>query len=108
MSVVTPTYNRRRFIPSLIACFKHQTYPMDRMEWIILDDGEDSVEDLFQKAAKDIPNLRYIRREPKLLIGAKRNILNKEAKGEIIVSMDDDDYYCPERVAHAVHKLQAH
>ncbi len=87
VSVITPTYNRRRFLPSLIECYKSQTYPKDRMEWIILDDGEDCVEDIFKEAAKKIPNLRYIRREPKLLIGAKRNILNKEAKGEIIVAM---------------------
>jgi len=75
------------------------------MEWIILDDGDDCVEDVFAQAAKTIPNLRYIRREPKLLIGAKRNILNKEAKGDIIVAMDDDDYYCPERVSHVVFRF---
>ena len=71
------------------------------MEWIILDDGEDCVKDVFD-AITDIPNLRYIRREPKILIGAKRNILNEEAKGDIIVSMDDDDFYPPERVSHVV------
>ena len=107
VSVLTPTYNRRKFIPSLLACYEHQTYPKDRMEWIILDDGEDCVEDLFQEAKKKIPNFRYIRRDPKMLIGAKRNLLISESKGELLVWMDDDDYYCPERVAHAVHKLQA-
>ena len=107
VSVVTPTYNRRRFIPALIEIYKAQTYPKDRMEWLILDDGEDPVEDLFEAAAKTIPNIRYMRRPPKLLIGKKRNILNQEAKGEIIVAMDDDDYYVPERVAHAVTKLMA-
>lgn len=107
VSVITPTYNRRKFLPSLIKCYKSQTYPADRMEWIILDDGDDCVQDVFLEAAKTIPNLRYIRREPKLLIGAKRNILNKEAKGDIIVAMDDDDYYCPERVAHVVFRFAA-
>ena len=107
VSVVTPTYNRRKFIPFLIEMYKSQTYPKDRMEWIILDDGDDSVEDLFLEASKTIPNLRYIRRPPKLLIGKKRNILNQEAKGDILVAMDDDDYYVPERVAHAVNKLMA-
>ena len=72
------------------------------MEWIILDDGEDCVKDVFDEAAKSIPNLRYIRQPKKLLIGAKRNILNREAKGEIIVAMDDDDYYFPERVSNVV------
>jgi glycosyltransferase involved in cell wall biosynthesis len=70
------------------------------MEWIILDDGQDKVGDLF--AAQNIPNLRYIPLDEKLTIGAKRNRLNKESKGEIIIAMDDDDYYPPERVNHVV------
>ena len=100
VSVITPTYNRRRFIPSLIACYKHQDYPAHRMEWIILDDGSDPIEDLV-KGLK-IPNLRYIYEPEKLTIGAKRNRLNKESVGEIIVAMDDDDYYPPQRVSAAV------
>ena len=100
ISVVTPTYNRRKFLPSLIQCYNSQTYPKDRMEWIILDDGEDCVKDVFDSI--QIPNLRYIRDESKRLIGAKRNILNKEAKGDIIVAMDDDDYYSPDRVSQIV------
>jgi glycosyltransferase involved in cell wall biosynthesis len=109
VSVITPTYNRRRFIPSLIACYMHQTYPKERMEWIVLDDGADSVEDLFTAAAaaKKIPNLRYIRSPEKQVIGAKRNRLNEEARGEIIVAMDDDDYYPPERVAAVVKAFRA-
>jgi glycosyltransferase involved in cell wall biosynthesis len=102
VSVVTPTYNRRRFIPHLIACFKHQIYPKDRMEWIVLDDGSDPVGDLF----KDVP-VRYIREETKQTIGAKRNRLNREAKGSIIVAMDDDDYYPPERVSAVVHAFKS-
>ena len=72
------------------------------MEWIVLDDGEDCVKEVFDEAAKSIPNLRYIRHPKKLLIGAKRNILNREAKGDIIVAMDDDDFYFPERVSTVV------
>ncbi len=105
VSVITPTYNRRRFLPAAIECFKQQTYPQNRMEWIILDDGTDCVEDVFAAAA--LPNVRYIRHEQKLNIGAKRNILNKESKGDIIVAMDDDDYYPPERVAHCVQRLRS-
>jgi len=59
VSVITPTYNRRRFIPHLIKCYKEQSYKKDRMEWIILDDGQDKVKDLFDEAAKTIPNIRY-------------------------------------------------
>ena len=100
VTVITPTYNRRRFIPSIIACYKHQNYPASRMEWIVLDDGSDPVGDLFKDLK--IPNLRYIYEPEKCTIGAKRNRLNAEAKGDIIVAMDDDDYYPPERVAAVV------
>ena len=98
VSIITPTYNRRVFIPALIEIYKSQTFPKEKMEWIIIDDGRDKVEDLFIEAAKTIPNLRYQYVSEKLRIGAKRNQLNKEAKGEIIVAMDDDDYYPPQRV----------
>ena len=108
VSVLTPTYNRRRFLPFLIECYLAQEYPKDRMEWIILDDGTDCVKDIFDEAAKKIPNLRYIRLEEKKLIGAKRNILNKAAKGDILVAMDDDDYYPPDRVKHVVFKFGQH
>jgi glycosyltransferase involved in cell wall biosynthesis len=98
VSVVTPTYNRRQFIPTLIELYKNQTFPKEKMEWIIVDDGRDKVEDLFIEAAKTIPNIRYIRLDEKLRLGAKRNMMNKEAKGNIIVAMDDDDYYPPDKV----------
>ena len=103
VSVVTPTYNRRAYISQVIECFKSQTWPQDQLEWIILDDGTDKVGDLFAP----LTNARYIALPEKLTIGAKRNRLNKLAKGDIIVCMDDDDYYPPDRVGHAVASLQA-
>ena len=102
VSVVTPTYNRRKFIPILIEIYRNQTYPKEKMEWIIIDDGKDCVEDLFKEASKTIPNIRYIYLDEKVRIGAKRNLLNKEVKGSIIVAMDDDDYYPPDRVSTVV------
>lgn len=107
VSVLTPTYNRTKFIAALVECYKSQTYPKDRMEWIILDDGSEKIGDLIVNLTKGLPNIRYIALDEKLNIGAKRNILNKEAKGDICVCMDDDDFYSPERVAHAVHKLMS-
>jgi glycosyltransferase involved in cell wall biosynthesis len=102
VSVVTPTYNRRMFIPTLIEIYRAQIYPKEKMEWIIIDDGRDSVKDLFEEASKVIPNIRYIRKDEKMRLGAKRNELNKEAKGSIIIAMDDDDYYPPDRVSSVV------
>jgi glycosyltransferase involved in cell wall biosynthesis len=106
VSLITPTYNRARFIPTLIKCVLHQDYPKEHMEWIVYDDGSEPVEHLFKDVVKVFPNFRYIYNEEKSNIGAKRNRLNKESKGSIIIAFDDDDYYPPQRVKHVVHKFR--
>ena len=102
VSICTPTFNRRPFYEMIIQCFNHQTYPKDRMEWIIIDDGTDKIEDL----VKDIPQVKYFKYDEKMNLGKKRNLMHDKSKGDIIVYMDDDDYYPPERVAHCVETLQ--
>jgi hypothetical protein len=103
VSVCTPTFNRRPFIINLIKCFNHQDYSKDRMEWIIIDDGTDKIFDLVQH----LPNVKYFAYDKKMPLGEKRNLMHEKAKGSILVYMDDDDYYPPTRVSHAVEKLLA-
>lgn len=110
VSVCTPTFNRRPFLPYLIQSFRQQTYPLDRMEWIILDDGTDSVRDVFDRAIQQYPELqpiiKYTRmNDTHMTIGAKRNMMNSFCTGLFIVYMDDDDYYPPDRIKHAVTTL---
>ena len=105
VSVCTPTFNRRPFIQNMLQCFRNQDYPKHRIEWIIVDDGTDKIRDLIEKA--NIPQIRYFEVADKMTLGAKRNYMHKYARGDIIVYMDDDDYYPPERISHAVEILQA-
>jgi hypothetical protein len=72
------------------------------MEWVVYDDGQEEVNDLFEAARSLLPTLKFIWSEDKMTLGEKRNRLNVEAKGEIIVAMDDDDFYFPTRVMDAV------
>jgi glycosyltransferase involved in cell wall biosynthesis len=74
------------------------------MEWIIVDDGTDKIEDLI--TAANLPEIKYYKIEGKLTLGKKRNLMHQFTTGSIIVYMDDDDYYPPERVSHAVEMLQ--
>jgi len=75
------------------------------MEWIIVDDGADKIGDL----VKDIPFVKYIALEERMLLGKKRNFMHQQCTftedSAIVVYIDDDDYYPPERVSHAVDKL---
>lgn len=103
VSICTPTFNRRPFIKTMFQCFKNQDYPKNRMEWIIVDDGTDKIRDLVESS--NIPEIRYFELEDKIMLGAKRNFMHKQCKGSIIVYMDDDDYYPPDRVSHAVERL---
>lgn len=103
VSICTPTYNRRSFIRALISCYEAQTYPRDRMEWIVVDDGDDPVGDLFEC----VQGVKYFRSENKMKLGYKRNFMHSKASGDILVYMDDDDYYPPDRVLHAVNTLQS-
>jgi len=101
VSVCTPTFNRRPFIEMMIKCFDSQDYPKNKMEWIIVDDGSDLIEDMVASH----PNVKYFKYDKKMTLGKKRNIMHKRSCGDIIVYMDDDDYYPPDRVSHAVERL---
>jgi len=103
VSICTPTFNRRPFIPTMIQCFLNQTYPRHRMEWIIVDDGTDKIKSILE--SYNIPEIKYYELPEKVTLGKKRNIMHQYATGNIIVYMDDDDYYPPERVEHAVERL---
>jgi glycosyltransferase involved in cell wall biosynthesis len=103
VSVCTPTFNRRPFIKTMFECFKNQDYPMDRIEWIIVDDGTDKIVDLI--TSSDIRQIRYFEVDTKMSLGSKRNYMHTHVRGSIIVYMDDDDYYPPERISHAVDTL---
>ena len=74
------------------------------MEWIIIDDGTDKIKDL----VCDISQVKYFEYDTKMPLGKKRNLMHQKSKGDIIVYMDDDDYYPPERVSHAVNMLLTH
>lgn len=100
VSVCTITFNRRPFIQTMIRCFQSQDYSGD-LEWIILDDGTDPIGDL----VSSIPQVKYVRLDTKHTIGKKRNMSHALSKGDILVYMDDDDYYPPNRISHAVESL---
>ena len=101
VTLCTPTFNRRPFIPALIRSIELQDYPKDKIEWVIIDDGTDKVEDMF----KDIEYVKYFYYDEKLSLGKKRNLSHEKSSGEILIYIDDDDYYPFNRISHAVEEL---
>jgi hypothetical protein len=89
VSIVCVTRDRRIFMPILKYSYMIQSYPEDKLELIIVDDGDDPIEDTLI----GVPNVVYIRLDEKKTIGEKRNIGIEKAMYNVIAFMDDDDVY---------------
>ena len=86
----------------MLRCIELQDYPKDRIEWLIIDDGTDQIGDL----VAHIPQIKYFAYSKKMALGEKRNLLHNKAMGDILIYIDDDDYYPPQRISHAVEMLE--
>ena len=104
VSICTPTFNRRPFINNIIQCILHQDYPKELIEWIVVDDGTDKIEDLVTKVDGIV--VKYFRIDKKMSLGTKRNFCHTKCTGDYIIYMDDDDYYPPTRISYAVSELK--
>ena len=104
VSICTVTYNRPLAVKLLEKRILEQTYPTECMEWVLIDDSPSDIPD-FEPAPGSNLKINYVRLPNKLTLGRKRNLSNNHCKGDIIVYMDDDDYYPPTRVEHAVQEL---
>jgi hypothetical protein len=89
VSIICVTRDRRIFMPILKYSYMIQSYPEEKLELIIVDDGDDPIEDTLI----GIPNVVYVRLDEKKTIGEKRNIGVSKAMYDVITFMDDDDVY---------------
>lgn len=90
VSVITPTHGRAAFLRGAWHCLQAQTHR--HWEWLILDDSPQP--DPWLSTRPD-DRIRYRHDPLRATIGAKRNHLMGEARGEYIAHFDDDDYYSP-------------
>lgn len=111
VSILTITqYSRRECLANLSFLIQQQIYK-NIIEWVIVE-GSPDIEDsktnakLIRDVKSDIP-IRFVRGcFDGNRLSDYRNAGNEECMGDIIVCMDDDDYYPPTRVSHAVYRLQ--
>lgn len=89
VSILCITKDRRIFMPLLKYSYMIQSYPEDKMELVIIDDGDDAIEDTLI----GVPNVKYVRCDPGMTISQKRNLAVQNAMYDILVTMDDDDVY---------------
>ena len=100
VSIITPTYNRRKLFSMALNNIENFNYPKNKIEWVIVDDSPndmDSVEDLVSYM-KNVKYIRFRSTDEPMTVASKRNIGVTNSTGKYILHMDDDDYYPPESV----------
>lgn len=100
VSVIIPTYNRVNKVSAAIESALNQTYP--HVQITVVDDGsEDSTSELMKR----YPTVEYILQDHAGQATARNNGL-KNAKGDVIASLDSDDAWDPEFLERLVGKME--
>jgi hypothetical protein len=112
ISVVTLTYNRKKFLDLAFHNLLSTDYPKDKIEWVVVDDSDDPAEQASDKIIKfgreNAPmSMAYIPLA-KRTIGRKRNVGIFRSENPIILFMDDDDHYPPSSFRRRVSALLTH
>lgn len=113
ISLLTPTFNRKKFLELMIHNIKHFTYPKEKIEWNILESNDKNLDDyekLFDNHPLDLERdlgikIKYVYTDRCLKIGEKRNILCASSKNEYLINMDDDDIYLPDYLNYSIEIL---
>jgi glycosyltransferase involved in cell wall biosynthesis len=92
VSVVVSTYQRSEAVPGLVAALEHQTYPLDEIEVVIVDNGstDDTREVLAHLAAASPLKIRAVTLSSNEGSSGGRNAGWRAANGDVIAFTDDD------------------
>ena len=88
VSVIIPTYNRERFLPSAIKSVLKQTFT--DFEVIVSDDKSTDHTKQIVRSFRD-ERVKYILNEGNKGVSAARNSAILASKGDYIAFLDDDD-----------------
>lgn len=100
--LMATTSGRRDFLEQAVRYWHRQTYR--ETELVVLDD---SCEALEPGSFLQQPRLRHLRFPESTPIGAKINVGARQAAGDILLKLDDDDWHAPQLVAEMVKTLIA-
>ena len=94
VSVVIPTFNRRRDLADLLNSIINGNYPVDKLQVIIVDDcssdGTEETVRMFSRENRAL-DLLYIRHARETLVGQSINDGILKAKSEYVFVIDDDN-----------------
>ena len=92
VSAICPTFSRPVYLLHAVKLFLAQTWK--NAELIVLDDSPATL----QPDLSRFPNVRHVKLDGRISIGAKHTMGHHLAQGEAFVYWDDDDWYSPLRL----------
>lgn len=105
VSVITPTYNRARFLPDAVSGVLAQSF--HDLELIIVDDGsEDDTRSRIDPFLSD-ERVRYFYQQNQGQSHA-RNYALRQATGNFIAFLDSDDLWCADKLERQLASFEAH
>lgn len=104
VSVVVPSYNRRKEVTQAVESVLNQTY--DELEVVVVDDGSnDGTKDIIRGISDD--RVTLIEHEANRGVSAARNTGIMNTSGEYIAFLDSDDYWEKNKIEKQVRKIKS-
>lgn len=104
VTVLIDTYNHEKFIERAIRSVLDQDIPMDNVEILVVDDG--STDRTPEIVLQFDPQVKLIRKEN----GGQASAFNwgfSHARGEIIATLDGDDWWAKEKLRRVLETMEA-
>lgn len=95
VSVIIPVYNQETFIAEAIESVLQQTFPLEEIEIIVVDDG--STDGTSEKLNSYKDRIHVIS-QANAGVSAARNAGIRQATGKFICCLDSDDLFLPEKI----------
>ena len=92
ISIITPTWNRRLWLPMTLQSLINQTYT--NWECILVNDAGEDVQNIVDKF--NDPRIKYFQNEKNLDLAGTRNVALEKYSGDYGILLDDDDQLYPE------------
>jgi len=112
ISILTPVYNRNKWLPMMLCNIVNFDYDKNNMEWFILDskDGDEEVKLIPDEFTKENIEklihpikLKYEYIPRKMTIAEKRTYLSKNMSHPWFANMDSDDIYMDSYLKYGIH-----
>lgn len=106
ISIITPTMNRPKLFKMAIYNIKNINYPLDKLEWVIVETGKQYVnQDTLDELRVNNYNINYYNLPSQTALHEARNYGIEKATNSLISLMDDDDYYPMNHLKYRIYEL---